>query len=783
MAQYTYSILIDFPHGINGGQLSIEIIKAIPTPVLVDVSINEDVVVISFQASLPDLSVLNGVVAAHVPEYYNYISTYLKNDVATNKIGDSEYKYFGNDKLEIIISKNSQSHYNSIKEAIIDNNIPNQIFVIYPGTYVENNPLILPEGATLVAIGSATTTLIVAQNPNSDLIVLNQKCKLSGITFYGAYGTGSRGIYFDSSQSGGNGQFSIIGECVVLDCNIGVECDGKNITAGSDTIFCDKFVVGTKYLATSKGIYCHSGGQFITTTCYAYGSPTNSIAQAYCCVGQNSKISLSNASVWFSGIGLFLDNLGEAEISLLNLQYNNIGAIVGPNGLASRLSATSIIFRNSTTYDVDIQAIAANVEIYSSFLDDAKLNNPNNVNITVRYNASKFGSYYQTIIGDMQIGSPFQPSKFAAGEGLFVNSGISILSNDSLEVGTWIDNTSIALLSNGNPFSLFQTTSAGNCMYFGSSKLIFGFKINITTPTLSVIFQTDAVWEYWNGTSWVGFKVLQTYPETRNVYINSFISLQSKFHIRFGLTQSTPFSLKNLNGNSKYWVRLRIVNNIPSLPYGDYIKIHTSATVINSDGFLEFFGMARTFKNKELITYPDKSLPLPTSQEIFFSPGLSSSKNYNVFANLALTRVGFSFKMPIEIDISFPIKLNIGFVCEDPSDGYIEWVLNYTYSNTNTDIYLNSTDAQTNPNPNSLTLSKLTQVFSNTNKANLNDVIVIDCSTISSNPSTNNKYYFYGTLSREATTKVTDTYNGNVTLISVDYDYVVWSSGGHLLSF
>ena len=139
--------------------------------------------------------------------------------------------------------------------------------------------------------------------------------------------------------------------------------------------------------------------------------------------------------------------------------------------------------------------------------------------------------------------------------------------------------------------------------------------------------------------------------------------------------------------------------------------------------------------------------------------------------------------MPIEIDISFPIKLNIGFVCEDPSDGYIEWVLNYTYSNTNTDIYLNSTDAQTNPNPNSLTLSKLTQVFSNTNKANLNDVIVIDCSTISSNPSTNNKYYFYGTLSREATTKVTDTYNGNVTLISVDYDYVVWSSGGHLLSF
>lgn len=783
MAQYTYSVSANFPHGVLIGQLTTEIIAAIPTPAFVDASENGNVVVISFQASLPDVSVLDNVIASHVPVYYDYISPYLKNNVVTNKIDGSEYRYFGNDKIEIIISKDSQCHYNSIAAAIADNNIPNQVFVVYPGTYVENNPLILPSGTTLVSIGSTATTIIVAQNPGADLLVLNQKCKVFGITFYGAYYPGSRGIYFDASLGGGTGQFSVIGECFVSDCDIGVECDGKNIAGVADTLYCDKFVVSTTNLATSKGIHCHSGGQFITTTCYANGSPTYPIAQAYCCVGQGSKISLATASVWFCGVGLFIDNLGEAEIALLNLQYNNVGARIGPTGVTSRLSATSLIFRNSITYDVDIQATGANVEIYSSFLDDAKLNNPNDVNITVRYNANKFGSYYQTMLGDVQIGSPFQPSKFAAGEGLFVNSNIVILSNDNLEIGSWLNNTAIALLADGAPFDIFQTTSSGNCIYFGSTKFIFGFKISILTATSSIVSQSDAVWEYWNGSSWIQFKVLQTYPDTRHTYINSFLSLQSKFHIRFGLTSDTPFALKTLNGFSKYWVRLRVTNTLPSLPTGNYVKIHTSATVINSDGFLESFGMARTFKNKELSTYPDTSLSLPASQELFFAPGLNSSKTYNIFADSVLTRVGFSFKMPIGIDISFPIKINIGFVCDSSSAGNVEWTLRYTYSNTNTNVYLNSTDAQTTPNPDMVTITKITSIASSTNKTNLNDTITIDCSSISSNPSTTDKYYFYGTLTRDATTKVTDTYVGNIVLIGLDCDYVIWSSGGYLSGF
>lgn len=778
---YTYSKTTDFPNGINTGQLIQEITAVIVTPFLYDISVNADVVTIAFSASLLDVSVLNNVVNNHVPIIYDYINPYLLNNVLTNTINSTELQYFGNNRREIIISQDGQSYYSSLGAAVSANSSPNQIFVIFPGTYVENNPIVLPAGSSVVAKGSATTTMLVAQNPAADLMILNTKCKISGITFYGAYGAGSRGIYFDAAQ-GTTSQFCILNECFIIDCNIALECDGKNDTI-IDTVYADKLIVGVQNLSTSKGVYCHSHGQFIGTACYVFGvQGTHSVAQAYTCENLHSKISLITASSWYNNIGVYVDNFAEAEISLLNIQYNDVGVTVGPNGTATRLSATSLIIRNSTTYDVDIQATSANVQIYSSFLDDVKLNNPNDVNITVRYNAAKFGNYYQTLIGDIQVGSPFQPSKFAAGEGLFVNSNIVVFSNDNLEVGTWVNNTNIALLSDGTPFNIFQTTASNNCMYLGSTKTIFGLKLSILTALVSVVPQSDLQWEYWNGSSWISFNVMQTYPDTRHTYIPSFLSLQSKFHIRFGLNFSTPFANKTLNGIAKNWVRLRVINTLPSLPTGNYVKIHTNASVINNDGFIEYFGSGRVFCNSTVLTYPDPTLALPSSQSIFLAPSLSLTKTYNVFPPSIITRVGFGFKIPVNLDISFPMKYNISFVCDNSATGDILWTFRYTYATDNTPLYLLDADAQLNPNPDVVTITQITTIPANNQRLNLYQVIPIDCSKINSNISTINKYFFYGTLERTGNSG-SDTYIGNISLINLDYDYITWTPGGHLSEF
>lgn len=784
MTQYPYSVSANFPNGILVSQLTQEIIDAIPTPELYDISVVGDAVTISFSASIPDVTVLNTVVANHVPVYYDYISPYVVDNVVTNKINNTEYSYFGNNKFSIIISQNGQSYYSTLGAAIADNNIPDQVFVMYPGTYIENNPLILPPGATIISTGSAVNTVLVSQNPALDLIVLNQNCKITGFTMVGSTGTGARGIYYDATQNA-SGSFSAIKECYIVNCNIGVECDGKNTMGLVDTLYASELVIAAKNNNTDKGVYCHSGAQFIGNVCYVYGVPsTYTVDSAYYCYGAGSKMTLVTASVWYCGIGLHIDNLANTEISVLNIQNNNIGCRIGSTGATTRLSASSLIFGGSATYDLEIQPTGANVEIYSSFLDDAKLHNPNDVNISIKYNAAQFGSYYQTILGDVQVGSPYSPSKFAAGEGLYINTGVAVLSNSNLESGTWVDNTVIALSSDSIPFDMFQSTAVDNCFYLGSRSFMYGFKINITTPVSSVIPQSYLTWEYWNGSAWVSFKAMQTYPATRNVYISSFLSLLSKFHIRFGLTSDTPFAMKTLNGMSLNWVRLRIATTLPSLPMGEYIKLHTSSAVINSNGYLEYFGNSRVVKNNELTWLPDASLTLPPQQEIFFSPGLTSSNQYNSFLDSVLTRVGFSFRMPIEMDISFPMKINIGFVCDSASTGDIQWTLQYTFSTTNTPMYLNATDAALNPNPNAVTVTKITSMPANNDKLNLNETFVIDSSLISSNPSTNVKSFFYATLTRDAqVSNGLDTYPGGAFLMTLDFDYIVWSSGGYILGF
>jgi len=783
---YIYSLSVNFPNGIIPGQLAGEIAIAIPTPALINILINGDVVSIVFVSAIPDQSVLNTVVADHVPIYYNYVNPFFINNLMTSQISNGQFQYFGDQKYQIIISKNSQSRYNSLQAAILDNNAPNNVFLIFPGTYIENNPIILPVGTTITAVGSANNTMIVAQNPSSDLIVMNTQSKLTGMSFVGAYGSGARGLYFDGSLSGGLGKFSLVEECMIIDCNISIESNGNNGPGAIDTFFADKVIISAHSHALSKGVYCHNAGQFIATTFYVYGIPGFfPITNAYYCTDLKSKMSLVTASCWYCTMGLFVDNLGDSEISLLNIQNCGIGCQIGPNGSTSRLSAGSLIFNNSTTYDLDIQSIGANVEIYSSFLTDTKLNNPHNVNITVRYNANLFGNYYQTMLGDTQIGSPIQPSKLGIGEGLYINEGIFILSNSNLISGTWVDNTALALSGAipATPFNLFQGVSPGNCMYFGSDKDIFGFKINISTATTSIAKLTDLIWEFWNGSAWISFNVMQVFPSApQHSYLNSFISSQSSFQIRFGLTTLAPFALLVLNGVNKNWVRLRIINAISNIPAGDYVKIHTSSTLINTDGTIEYYGNARVFKDLSIETF--SSGLVTSSQEFFFAPNLSVAKPNNVFSHGSIIRVGFSFKMPIEIDTSFPIKLNIGFVCNNSNSGNVLWTIRYVYSSANGPIYLTSADAQNNPNPNIIVATVTSTIASNQNNQDLRSMISLNISNFPASLSSSDKYIFYGVLERNSTvSNPSDTYPGNVFLSGLDANFCAWCNFGKIINF
>lgn len=785
---YTFSTSSNFATTENVNLINSDIISQIPESLISITPIGDSLsIVFMSPLSTTSINVLSDIIKTRDNYQYPVVSqAYVdaNTNILKHTINGIPYTYFGNQTAEIIISQSTQGQYTSIKAAILDNNTINNIFVVYPGTYIEDNPIILPSGCSLLAIGTAANTTIVAANPEHNLIIINIGCKIFGFTLYGAKLLGSRGIYFDGSSTGGQGKFTVCGECFIYDCDIAVESDGKNTIGMADTLFCDKLVIGAQTQSLSKGIFCHSKGSFIGTTCYIFGIPGYfSIATGIHCETQ-SKISLSAASAYFCTTGLSLDAGGIVELTLLTLSGNSTSVYFGSNSPPIRISANSLAISDSIIYDMDVQALDANIEIYSSVMDDAKINNPNKLNMNVKYNAQKFGSYYQAILGDMQIGSVSNPSKLSIGEGLYVNNGIVVFSNTNLESGTWIDNTVGASSYVAPEFNLFINTSVNNCLYLGSDTNIYGFKLWITVSTTEIVPLSNIVWEYWNGNSWIEFNVMQSFTDNPcYTYNNSFISVVSKFNIRLGLTTVTPFVSKLLNGANKKWVRLRIVTELPSIPTAEYIKLHANTCIINNDGFIEYFGNGRIIKTLPLDYTPYTSTSFLQDQNLFITNILNIGGIKNKFIDGSSTKFGFCVNIPIDIDTSFPAKLNLAFICDSNISGNINWTLYYSTTNPMNNIYLNSSDAPFD-NSNVVTIEKITNINSNQNNMDLREFINIDIHNISSFPSDGHEPILWIFLERNADISNTnDTYDGSVSLSLLKMTYVSWNNGGHIIGF
>jgi len=684
---------------------------------------------------------------------------------------------------EVKIAKSGEdADYSTISEALAAETATEIVFTIGPGTYVENNPLVLRNGVVLRSYGNPENTIITAQNPNSDLIVLGTKCSIRGLTLSGATGPGARGVYLDGTQSGGYGKFSMVGECMIKNCDIGMESDGKNIPAGAPdsllAIFC---LVQTTSGVRAKGVYVHSKGQFISLSSQIIGVPSPSvpITNAIECTGSGSKVSMTTSSAWYCTNAIVLDDGAEGEFQLITIKYCNKAIVIGPTGTTTRISGDSIYMKNSITYDMDIQADNAILEMNSGLLHENLVNNPNAVKLNAKYHSVQYGKPYQGFIGDCHFGSVNEPAKIFMGEGRYDENNIIVLRNDNLEAGSWVNVSNEASSIEEPAFDLFSGVQAGNCVYIGRDTVVQGFKIHVTAavPTAN----NSLVWEYWNGLDWVVFKVMQNSAECPYYTSDgSFISAVDKYHIRFGVTTQTPAVAKNLNGFTKKWMRLRIVSDISGVPVVESIKLHTNCTEINKDGYIEYFGNARVVCQLPFNFHSFCGTSVPTgNQDIFISDSLNLKVTNNKFSDSQITRIGFSAFLPNNADISFPLKLKLAFIGDSNTAGTIDWILKYSCTTAESAIYHNADDAPTDP-AECGTVLKTTSLSSNSCNKDCRETIEIPIHGLIINPSSGNEHIIWVTLERDA---ITDTYPGSVSLVQTKLIYVTWNSGTHLLSF
>jgi len=812
---YTFSTSSGFATDVNLGVIRGLIMAQITRRGLVSVTAVGDSIDIVFDGDLNsgELLLLGGIIsgldnAASPQLSLGYI------DPATNTlihmINGQPQKFLGSQVNEIIISKTSQKHFPTVKAAILANNTPNNIFVVYPGTYVEDNPITLPAGTFLKGAGTAQNCIIVAANPNYDIIKLGAGAGTYNLSFFNAYGvdpsTGqkARGIYLDGSQTPDQSNFSAVLQCFFVDCNIGLESDGKNLStvANIDTLFCDKIVCKARMRNCESAVVVRNGGQMICTSLQVMGTmaiPNISLQytfnRAIYFSDPFTKLTLITSSIWISNIGLYANNGGALQVMLLMMTNCNTGIQVGPNvpldptdNTNMRLMNTAIFgsnlnVLNSENYDMVVESTSSNINFDSDMLDDTKFLNPNNVVLNIKYNSIVFNEYIQTISGNVRFGSLLSPTKATFGQGEYLSTGSIVLSNTDFETGTWINNTLIATNIEGE-FEIFPGTGVGNCCYIGGPQFIPGIKIMITTPVVSQTILEDYIWEYWNGNNWIWFNIMQTDSSPAHyTYRNSCMNKADTFDVRFGLTSATPFALKTLFSFSRYWIRIRIINAIASKPLAQYVRIHVNTKAINNDGFTELFGDARVLKTVATgleTSYPSNSV-LGT-QELFLAQKLSFSRTNGLFVRGNTCRLGYRTILPFDIDISFPLKLEFVFVGDNSMAGNVSWCLRYSYTLPGSKIYHNVIDAPEElPSTNIITMISIVSQQDTDNRM----IFKIPVSCIDSNPKNNMANVLWISLERNSSTSNTvDTYLGNVAMVFNKASYISWcTSGNHLLSY
>ena len=681
----------------------------------------------------------------------------------------------------IYVSKDGNTRFSTIKEAVDHATSNGNGFEInvQPGVYVENNPLELGTGNTIHSDAGPFITTIVAQNPNENLINIGGDCFVRAVRLVGC--TGGAAISHD--QSLGN---AAVTESIITGCQKGIEAYGyPGVMMLFDTqVMCDD-TYGVDY-----GIHVYNGGNIYGSTVVLSGYPTNMMTHAIYCDGSFSSgpyyraslIYLAAATANYATTGIYADNNARVKYNASSSRQNTTAIHIGSTGTSEILLRGVDLIDNTTDLLVDateIKFVGNGVEI-----DPAKIINNGNaeLNIVSYSNATEEEGMY--VYGKFNVGEPAHASRSQLGSGDNYTRTMKVFWNTNGETGTWTDQTTAATFATNPSFTLFSDTSAGNCTYFGSDFPFGGIGTLIETVSNSSD-DDNRIWEIWNGAAsppvWEEFNIMVTeFTPPYYSHSRSFAATTGILTNRFGIKTSDmeTYGKKTLNGEEKYWVRVRATDTQLSNPTIQKVKIHSNHKRINVDGYTEYFGDSRPvgrFPWETNIAKPANSSP--SNMDVYLSDNLSLGRTENYFSKNNTDRLGFNSNMPYDLDTSFPIKLQWEIIGTDSNQGDVHWVIRWGRSSNGIKVYQNSASAP------SVATGEKSQVVIQTipgssSDTHLSNSAYINIDDMNFRNSDQNDLIWI-TVERIGSEN-TDTYSGEIGMIQMAAYYVKWCDGGHL---
>lgn len=336
------------------------------------------------------------------------------------------------------------------------------VIKVSAGTYVENNPINLPEQVSIVG-DSLREVSIIPQNQGDFFYVTNGNY-ISNVSFTGTANTGAI-FAFNPSGAGNITQSPYIQNCTnFIPDSIGIKIDGSHASGNLRSMVVDSY---TQYNQNGIGASITNKGYAQLVSMFTI---CNDVA-VYCGSGGGCDLTNSNSS--FGNYGLVADGVSEVEV---------VGIITAPtsnepgqtsftiSGVgSSRLFDGQIIYIDKLYYEVDSISIINNGSGYI---------NPPTITIESPNTSESWGIDAQAV-ADIENGSLSSVTLVSSGRGY---EGIPNITVSAPNVG--IDTAVLSVKMIEKYYTILNSTqpSAGICTFTINEQLPYSVGIGTSVP-------------------------------------------------------------------------------------------------------------------------------------------------------------------------------------------------------------------------------------------------------------------------------------------------------------
>ena len=385
--------------------------------------------------------------------------------------------------------------YDNIKDAIAslpETNAQNRwSLIVYPGIYVEDNPIQMKNFTSIVSIGGPLTTVIQPQDPNTYIMNLAPYVsRVSGLQIRNSFHTGIR--CSDVEFSGGvfSCVFSNVKQCIVLN------------SANTETnVYANSIIM--------KSGNCQNVARCINGHLHIDGlsveAPVTAESVLYA-KGNGAFLDCYTAEIEGDGVehALHASNGGHVLMSGGLIHSSNIGYYIDDDDYfgqeTAHITARNVELQTTRNFDIRVESITADIQCHNSGIarDKAFVLPGGNCMIT---GYDSFSDVYR-MCADTAIGRDRSGHNFYAGQGGPYTFNTRVLTYDG---ASYVDVTSSDTIA-------FPNLNANSAIYFGDLDAYSFYAIQYTMGSqIQVVGGATCVWEYYDASTSVAFPGLEMY--------------------------------------------------------------------------------------------------------------------------------------------------------------------------------------------------------------------------------------------------------------------------------